>query len=117
MQPVLHCILSSIKNVIRENETRNDEAPTAILKIKRGKSEIKMEKLLFVNVAEGNLVIKYCLIYLSSISNYIFISMLNTKWLYYPSYCSSNSFEFQYWIFIFNFLILRKIFLEIENEK
>jgi hypothetical protein len=32
MQPVLHCVLSSIKNVIRENETRNDEAPTAILK-------------------------------------------------------------------------------------
>jgi hypothetical protein len=28
MQPVLHCILSSTKNVIRENETRNDEAPT-----------------------------------------------------------------------------------------
>jgi hypothetical protein len=28
MQPVLHCILSSIKNIIRENETRNDEAPT-----------------------------------------------------------------------------------------
>jgi hypothetical protein len=40
-----------------------------ILKKKRGKSEIKMEKLLFAHVAEGNLVIKYCLIYLSSISN------------------------------------------------
>jgi hypothetical protein len=55
MQPVLHCVLSSIKNVIRENETRNDEAPIAILK-KRGKSEIKMEKLLFANVAGG----KFC---------------------------------------------------------
>jgi hypothetical protein len=64
MQPVLHCVLFSIKNVIQENETRNDEAPTAILE-KRGKSEIKMKKLLFVNVAEENLVIKYCLIYLS----------------------------------------------------
>jgi hypothetical protein len=58
-----------------------------ILKKKRGR-ENKMEKLLFVNVAEENLVIKYCLIYLSSISNYIFISMLNTKWLYYPPFRS-----------------------------
>jgi hypothetical protein len=40
MQPVLHCVLSSIKNVIQENETRNDEAQTAILK-KLGKVKLR----------------------------------------------------------------------------
>jgi hypothetical protein len=41
MQPVLHCILSSIKIVIQENETRYNEAPTAILKKKRGKVKLR----------------------------------------------------------------------------